>query len=144
VTTEPGSPWRRMRSALRHAFHLQPPGPATPSPEEAAVVERIVQEIVRRRMSGAALVFLESSRPLSGVGAAAMHFLQPFATAVIKPELWSLLTRFLERAGSVEYLCLRIEDLERQANKDGSASVSASSANPAGDDRPEHRSPDGG
>jgi len=141
VTVESDTPWQRMRSALRHAFHVQPPGPATPSPEEAAVVERIVREIVRRRMSGAALVFLESSRPLSGVGAATMHFLQPFATAVIKPDLWSLLTRFLERAGAVEYLCLRIEDLERQAA--GEASASAPSADPSRDNRSEHRSPDG-
>lgn len=136
------SPWQRITSALRYAFHVQPPGPAKPSAEEAAVVERIAEEIVRRRMAVAALVFLESSRPLSGVGAAAMHFLAPFATTVIKPDLWSLLTRFLERAGSVEYLCLRIEDLERQSA--GKASASAASADPAGDDGPEHRSPDRG
>jgi len=91
-------------------------------------------------MSGAALVFLESSRPLSGVGAAAMHFLQPFATAVVKPDLWSLLTRFLERAGAVEYLCLRIEALEQQAT--GAAEHSARSADPPSDNGPEHGGPD--
>jgi hypothetical protein len=140
MTIDPDTPWKRVTSAFRHAFHVQPPGPATPSPEEAAIVERIVQEIVRRRMSGAALVFLESSRPLSGIGAAAMHFLQPFATAVIKPGLWSLLTRFLERAGAVEYLCLRIEALEQEAM--GAVEHSAHSADPPSDNGPEHHGPD--
>lgn len=79
-------------------------------------MERIAEEIVRRRMGGAALVFLESSRPLAGMGAAAMHFLQPFASAVIRPHLWGVLTSFLERGGAAEYLCLRIEELQQRAD----------------------------
>ena len=63
-------------------------------------------------MAQPALLFLESSRPLAGVGAAMMHFLQPFATVVVTPAKWSTLATFLERSGSVEYLCLRIEALE--------------------------------
>ena len=116
MTNETPSAWKRMRGALgeawEKAFHIEPPGPAKPTPEEAVLVERIAQEIVKRRMSQPALLFLESSRPLAGVGAATMHFLQPFVSVVIPPTTWSTLATFLERSGSVEYLCLRIEALE--------------------------------
>ncbi|MSR29786.1 MAG: hypothetical protein EXS03_09500 [Phycisphaerales bacterium] len=106
--------WSRLRESVGRAFHVDPPGPATPTPEEAELVDRIAREIVTRRMAQPALLFLESSRPLAGVGAAVMHFLQPFCSVVIKPTIWSTLATFLERGGSVEYLCLRIEALERE------------------------------
>ncbi len=106
--------WQRARAAAKRAFHVEPPGPARPTASEAELVERVAQQIVARRMAQPALLFLESSRPLAGVGAAAMHFLQPFIAVVMKPELWSTLAAFLERAGSIEYLCLRIEALEHE------------------------------
>lgn len=107
----------KWREIWDRAFHIDPPGPAKPTPEEATLVERVAEEVVKRRMSQPALLFLESSRPLAGVGAAAMHFLQPFVSVVIKQTTWSTLATFLERSGSVEYLCLRIEALEREASK---------------------------
>ncbi len=101
--------WQTILEAAARAFHVEPAGPAKPTPEEAALVEHVAQEIVRRQMAQPALLFLESSRPLSGVGAAAMHFLQPFVAVVMKPATWATLATFLERSGAIEYLCLRIE-----------------------------------
>ncbi len=111
----------KWREAWERAFHVAPPGPAVPTPEESVLVERVAQEIVRRRMAQPALLFLESSRPLAGVGAATMHFLQPFISVVMQPTTWSTLATFLERSGSVEYLCLRIEaiDAARPSKPDG-------------------------
>ncbi len=106
-----------MREGFTRAFHVDPPGPATPTEEEAKLVERVAVEVVRRRMATPALIFLESSRPLAGVGAAAMHFLQPFVTVVLDASMWSTLATFLERGGSVEYLCRRIEVLEAERER---------------------------
>lgn len=109
----------KWREAWDRAFHVAPPGPAKPDEQEAKLVERVAQEIVKRKMSQPALLFLESSRPLAGVGAATMHFLQPFVSVVIPQTTWSTLASFLEKSGSVEYLCLRIEAIEQSANKSG-------------------------
>lgn len=109
----------RFRAAIKDAFAVGPEGPAKPDAQEAELVERVAQEVVRRRMAQPALLFLESSRPLAGVGAATMHFLQPFATVVIRKETWSKLSGFLERPGSIEYLCQRIEAIDRQGSAPG-------------------------
>ncbi len=109
---EHSSRWSRLKASMKQAFHVDPPGPAKPTPQEAELVEKIAVEVVKRKMAQPALLFLESSRPLAGVGAATMHFLQPFASVAVAPTTWSTLATFLERSGSVEYLCLRIEALE--------------------------------
>lgn len=51
-----------------------------------------------------AVLFLESSAPLNAVGAQALHFLQPIATAVLDPVRYATLSRYLERRGSIEWV----------------------------------------
>jgi hypothetical protein len=95
---------RRLASALRHAFAVEPPGPAEPSPEERAAIEPLISEVRRRGLVAPAILFLESCAPLNTVGAQALHFMQPFATAVLDPERYATLSRYLERRGSVEWV----------------------------------------
>jgi hypothetical protein len=100
---------RSWRQALRHAFAVEPPGPAEPTPEERAALDPLVAEVKRRGMARPALLFLESVRPLNGLGAQALHFMQPFATAVLDPVRYATLARYLERRGSIEWLAQQFE-----------------------------------
>ena len=100
----------RLASALRHAFAVEPPGPAEPSPEERAALEPLIAEVRRRGMAAPAVLFLEGCAPLNGVGAQALHFLQPFATAILDPVRYATLARYLERRGSVAWV---VRELER-------------------------------
>ena len=43
------------------------------------------------------MLFLEGVAPLNGVGAQALHFLQPFATAALDPVRYATLARYLEQ-----------------------------------------------
>ena len=104
------------REALRHAFAVEPPGPAALSEAEAAVVGRIADEVVRRGMTAPALLALESFRPLDAIGANAMHALTPFVSVVRDPASFATLAALLERRGSVEAICLAIEARARQGN----------------------------
>lgn len=97
------------RQALRHAFAVEPPGPAEPTPEERAALDPLIAEVKRRGMARPALLFLESVRPLNGLGAQALHFMQPFATAVLDPVRYETLARYLERRGSIEWLAQQFE-----------------------------------
>jgi hypothetical protein len=102
----------RLRSALKHAFHVEPPGIAIPAPEEERLLRRMIGEIVSRGMAQPALLFLESLRPLNGVGAQAMHFLHPFASVIVQPQAYERIAAFLERRGSIEWICRAIEDAD--------------------------------
>lgn len=122
----------RMRAALRHAFHVDPPGVAVPTPEEERLLLRVVREVVARGMAQPALLFLESLRPLNGVGAQAMHFLQPFASVIVQPQAYERIAAFLERRGSIEWVCRAIEDAD--AARDAGNSGSPADAGAAGRD----------
>ena len=93
-----------LRDALRHAFAVERPGPAEPSPEERAALEPLIAEVRRRGLAGPAVMFLEGVEPLNNVGAQSLHFLQPIATAVLDPLRYATLARYLERRGSVAWI----------------------------------------
>jgi len=100
---------RTWREVLRHAFAVEPSGPATLTDVEAAVVGRLADEVVRRGMTAPALLALESFRPLNAIGANAMHALTPFVSVVTDPAAFTTLAALLERRGSVEAICQVIE-----------------------------------
>jgi len=109
--SDPAQAPRGWRAALRHAFATEPPGPAEPTAEERAALEPLLREVRKRRMVGPAILFLESVRPLNNVGAQALHFMQPFATAVLDPVRYTTLSRYLERRGSIEWV---VQELARE------------------------------
>lgn len=101
-----------MKSGWRHAFAVDEPGSAEPSDAQRAVVDRVCTEVVRRHLTTPALVFLEMFRPMNYIGAQAMHFFGPIVTAVLRGDGYRHFTEFLERRGSVDTLCRRLEEIE--------------------------------
>jgi hypothetical protein len=99
---------------IRHAFALDPPGPAEPTEAERPIVDRLCQEVVRRRLTVPAIAFLEMSRPLNFVAANTLHYFAPILSALGTGEDHRRFAEFLERRGSIDHLCRRIEELERQ------------------------------
>jgi hypothetical protein len=112
---------------FRQAFALDPPGPLAPTEEERAVVERLCRILVRRRMHVPAQAFLEMSRPLNRVAAQALYFFQPVASLALTGDDYNRFARFLEKSGSIDYLCRRIEDLAADAT-DSPATANEQSA----------------
>lgn len=100
---------------FRHAFALDPPGPLTPTEEERAVVERLCRILVRRRMQIPAIAFLEMSRPLNRVAAQVLIFFHPVASLALTGDDYNRFAQFLEKSGSIDYLCRQIEDLSAEA-----------------------------
>ena len=93
-----------------------PSPPSTPSEEEAKLIERIAEAVVRRQMTVPAILFLESSKPLTFLGSQALHFFAPMVRAFLdRPEYSAAATLFEDR-DKVERLLRRIEALE--AGKD--------------------------
>jgi hypothetical protein len=100
---------------LRHAFAVDPPGPAQPTPEQQSAVDAVCRQIVKRHLTTPSLLFLEMSRPLNYVGAQVLHFFGPFLSVLTHRKGHQHFAAFLEHRGAIDYLCRRIEELEAQA-----------------------------
>ena len=83
------------------------------APEDQALFDRLAQWIVARGLETPAVLFLESSRPLSFVGSQTMHFLAPFARAIFAGSDYDRFARLLERRENLE---LFIRTIERTAD----------------------------
>jgi hypothetical protein len=123
---------RSLFERLRHAFAIEDAASFQPTERERAIAEKLCREVVRRRMTTPAVLLLEMSRPLNYLGAQALHFFQPFGTVLVDPRAWETFAGFIERRGSVEYLCRLIEDLEA-ARPEGTESTNEQTpSEPAG------------
>lgn len=104
-------------------------------PEDQALIDRLAAWVCVRRLETPAVLFLESVRPLSFVGAQAMHFLEPFARAVFNASDYERLARLLERRSNLELL---VHAIERAADeKEDQARAKGKGTHPGGkaDDR---------
>jgi hypothetical protein len=106
---------------LKHAFAIDPPGPATPTDAQRLMIERLCAEVVRRRMTTPAQMVLELGRPLNYVSAQVLHFFQPFVTVLADPAAYDQLSSFLERRGSTDYISARLEAIESGRLTEGAA-----------------------
>ena len=125
------------KSALRHAFAIDPEGASEPTEEQARIVDRLCREIARRRLTAPALLYLEISRPLNYVGSQFLHFIRPILAVMLDTRSLEHFASFLEKRGSVDTLVARLEDAENQyhqSKRDG-----PSVANAAGEGSQEPR-----
>lgn len=109
-----------IKDWLKHAFAVDRPGPASPNDAERTVVDRVLTEVVRRRLAIPALMFLEMSRSMNYLGAQVLHYFAPFVTVLVDTQSYDVFANFLERRGSVDYMCQRLEELGEKAGEKAS------------------------
>lgn len=102
--------WRQVKDALGNAFAVSP-REAQWLPEELALMERIAQKLVERRMATPAILFLESLGPLNFLGSQALYALTPLLGLVCNQVELERAARILERRDS---LATFIQLLERR------------------------------
>jgi hypothetical protein len=106
-----------LKRKLKHAFAIDEPGPAEPTPEERVPVDGLCRLAAGKSLTGPALVALELCRPLNWVFAQGMHFLRPGVWAVAPERFfrrYKALSEFLEHRGSIEYMVRRVEHFEQE------------------------------
>jgi hypothetical protein len=101
-------------SRFKHAFALDEPD-AQPTDAQKEVVDKVCREVVRRGLATPALVSLEVFRPMNYLGAQAMHFFQPIVSVILDGDGYQIMSEFLEKRSSIDYLRRRIEDLESES-----------------------------
>jgi len=84
------------------------------SPEDIALLNKLADKIVKRRMTIPAVMFFESIKPMNFVGAQAMIFIQPFVTALFTIPEYNRIREMLERR---ETLYKFVDILEHQEDE---------------------------
>ena len=102
-----------MWNWLKHAFAVEPNTIATPTAEQSSSIDLICHEIVRRRMTLPAQMFIESSAPLHYLGGQTLRVFEPFLGVLVDPNAVRNFAAFLERRGAVEYICQRLDEIQR-------------------------------
>ena len=103
-----------MKAWLRNAFAIEPRESDAVTAGQQALIDRLCREVVRRGLATPAITFLEMAHPLNGVGAATLHFFTPIVSVVFDVDGCRRFAEFLEQRGSIEILCRRIEELQRE------------------------------
>lgn len=98
---------------LKHAFAIEPAGTFEPTETQRALVDRVCREVVDRELTTPALLFLETVRPLNAISAQTLQFFAPLLAAAGMSKATEDLATFLEHRGSIDFLCRRIEELDR-------------------------------
>jgi len=95
-------------------------GPQTPSagtssgdaelnPEDRIFLERMARWLGERRLSTAAILFLESTKPLNFVGSQLLFFFEPVVRAVVSGAGYSRFASLMEDRDNVEEFLRMIE-----------------------------------
>lgn len=100
--------WRNLRAGLRQAF-AAPAETETLSVEDAALLERVADAVVKRKMAAPAVVFLESLGPMSFLGSQALHFFTPLIDLAFNAKEVSQVAHLLERRDIAARLIALIE-----------------------------------
>tara|TARA_R110002095_G_scaffold1432_4_gene7448 strand:+ start:19636 stop:20031 length:396 start_codon:yes stop_codon:yes gene_type:complete len=100
-----------IKKWLAHAFAVERPEDFSPTAEQQQIADRICREIIRREMVTLAILSLETCRPLNYIGSQAIHFFAPFLSFLVDPKSQNIFADFLEKRGSIEWLCQRLETL---------------------------------
>lgn len=81
------------------------------------LINKIAQKVIDYRLSPVAIVFLESSKPLSFLGNQFMIFMQPFYRALFSYREYEEIAAMLEDRNNIEALICEIERLEEERDE---------------------------
>ncbi len=104
-----------LKDRLHHAFSIDAPGPAEPTPQQQPAIDWVCRQVAKRHLTTPGLIALEMSRPLNFMFAQGMHFFSPGAWALFRQqnyEHYRHFASFLEHRGAMDYLERRIEHFE--------------------------------
>ena len=102
--------WSKFQDGFKNAFSVSEESVLTA--EDEAMLAKIADFIVRRRMSAPAIVFLQSVKPLNFVGSQGLLILQPLAELLTSPREFARAQKLLERREGIELLVQQIEERE--------------------------------
>jgi hypothetical protein len=89
------------------------------SQEEAYdMVDKVARFVVERHLAPAGILFLESVRPLHGIGSQFMYFVLPFAEMIFDSQKYQRFALMIENEPYLKRLISRIDELDEELNRE--------------------------
>lgn len=105
--------WKKVKAAFSNAFAYDD-GRGEISDEDLALLDKVAQWVVKRRLVAPAVLVLESSAPLNFVGSSLMTFFRPVVGVAFGTIQWERFEALLEKRCSMRLLVERIEKLDAE------------------------------
>jgi hypothetical protein len=110
----------RFREFFRNAFAIEPEEQQLyseediPAERKQALLAKLAQEIVDRRLAVPAIMLLETVKPLSFLGSQALIFIEPIVQSIFSFKNYREVTLMLEKRENVELLLQEIEQRDKK------------------------------
>jgi len=82
------------------------------------LVEKVARFISERHLAPAAIIFIESFRPLHRIGSQFLYFIAPFAEVIFKPKEYQEFAALLEKDEYIELLSKRIDEIDTELHEE--------------------------
>ena len=83
-----------------------------PQDEQRELLEKIAMQVVKRRLTAPAILFLEMCKPLNFLGSQVLIALNPFVQAVFNTTEYQKFALIIEKDANVELLIRLMEELD--------------------------------
>lgn len=88
-----------------------------PEDEQEALLTKVATEIVKRRLTVPAILFLETCKPLNFIGSQMLIAFNPFVTSIFNTAEYQKFALIIEKDANVELLTQLIEKLDGEEKK---------------------------
>ncbi len=82
------------------------------------MIEKVARFIAERHLAPAGILFVESVRPLHGIGSQAMFFILPFAEIIFDSRKYQQFALMIENEENLKKLVNRIDELDEELSRD--------------------------
>ncbi len=87
--------------------------------EEASdLIEKVARFIAERHLAPAGILFIESVRPLHGIGSQLLFFILPFAEIIFDSQKYQRFALMIEKEDYLKRLVNRIDELDEEINRE--------------------------
>lgn len=86
--------------------------------EALDMIERVARFIVSRHLAPAGILFVESLRPLHGIGSQFLFFVLPFAEIIFDSAKYQRFALMIQNEDNLKKLVARIDELDEEMNRE--------------------------
>lgn len=92
--------------------------PETSDGEINDMIEKVARFITERHLAPAGILFLESVRPLHGIGSQALFFVLPFAEILFDSKKYQHFAMMMEKEDHLKKLIARMDELDEELSRE--------------------------